>query len=52
MPSGEQGAEQLAQIIDWGLSSVDSRPIPQIPNNSLSELKRAFDMLTRGAVTR
>lgn len=52
MPSGEQGAEQLAQIIDWGLSGEEPRLIPQIPKNSMSELKRAFDMLTRGLVTR
>lgn len=50
MPSSQQGAEQLAQIIDWGLSSADSRPIPQIPRNSLAELKEAFDLLTSGVV--
>ena len=50
MPSSQQGAEQLAQIIDWGLSTADSRPIPQIPRNSPAELKTAFGLLTRGVV--
>ena len=53
MPSEEQGAEQLARIIDWGLSGEEPRLVPHFPHNSLPELKAAFDMLTgRGVVTR
>lgn len=50
MPSGQQGAEQLAQIIDWGLSGEQARLVPQFPRNSVAELKTAFDMLTRRGV--
>ena len=46
MPSAEQGAEQLANIIAWGLMGCETRNVPQIPNNSVSELTRAFAMLT------
>ena len=46
MPSSEQGAEQLAQIIAWGLMDIDSRGVPQIPANSTSKLTKAFVMLT------
>jgi hypothetical protein len=46
MPSGEQGAEQLADIIAWGLMGFETRNVPQIPNNSVSELRKAFIMLT------
>jgi hypothetical protein len=45
-PSAEQGAEQLADIIAWGLTGCETRNVPQIPNNSVSELTRAFAMLT------
>jgi len=48
MPSDEQGAEHLAEIIAWGLMNVDTRSVPQLPANSLSELTEAFVMLTRG----
>ena len=48
MPSSDQGAEQLAQIIAWGLMDIDSRGVPQIPDNSTSELTKAFVMLTGG----
>jgi hypothetical protein len=46
MPSSEQGAEQLANIVAWGLMGCETRTIPQIPNNSASELTKAFGMLT------
>jgi hypothetical protein len=46
MPSGEQGAEQLADIIAWGLMGFETRNVPQFPNNSVSELTQAFSMLT------
>ncbi len=46
MPSAEQGAEQLADIIAWGLMGCETRNVPQIPNNSVNELTRAFAMLT------
>jgi len=46
MPSSEQGAEQLANIVAWGLMGCETRTIPQIPNNSASELTKAFAMLT------
>ena len=49
MPSGEQGSEHLADIIAWGLMDVETRGVPQIPANSVSELTAAFVMLTRGA---
>jgi hypothetical protein len=48
MPSGEQGAEHVAEIIAWGLLNVDTRSVPQLPANSLDELTEAFVMLTRG----
>jgi hypothetical protein len=48
MPSDEQGAEHLAEIIAWGLMNVETRSVPQLPANSLSELTEAFVMLTRG----
>ena len=48
MPSGEQGAEQLAAIIAWGLMGFEARNVPQFPNNSVSELTKAFSMLTGG----
>ena len=46
MPSAEQGAEQVADIIAWGLMGCETRNVPQIPNNSVSELTRVFAMLT------
>ena len=46
MNSSEQGSEQLAQIIAWGLMDVDTRGVPQLPANSVSELTEAFTMLT------
>ncbi len=49
MPSAEQGAEQLADVIAWGLMGFEVRNVPQIQNNSVSELTEAFDMLTRGS---
>ena len=48
MPSSEQGSEHLADIIAWGLMDVESRGVPQIPANSVSELTAAFVMLTGG----
>ena len=48
MPSSEQGAEQLAQIIAWGLMDGTTRGVPQIPANTGSELTTAFVMLTGG----
>jgi hypothetical protein len=48
MPSDEQGAEHVAEIIARGLMNVDTRSVPQLPANSLSELTEAFVMLTRG----
>ena len=48
MPSDEQGAEHLAEIIAWGLTNVYTRSVPQLPANSLSELTEAFVILTRG----
>lgn len=47
MPSREQGSEQLAQIIAWGLMGFDTRDVPQLPANSASELTAAFVMLTQ-----
>lgn len=47
MPSREQGCEQLAQIIAWGLMGFDPRGLPQLPASSVSELTAAFVMLTR-----
>ena len=49
MPSDEQGSEHLAEIIAWGLLDVDTRSVPQLPENSVGELTEAFVMLTRGA---
>ncbi len=48
MPSDEQGAEQLAEVVAWILGGAEPRLIPQIPNNSVVELTEAFNMLTRG----
>jgi hypothetical protein len=49
MPSDEQGSEHLAEIIAWGLMDVDTRAVPQLPRNSVSELTEAFVMLAAGA---
>jgi hypothetical protein len=49
MPSDEQGAEHLAEIIAWGLMDGDTRSAPQLPANSVSELTHAFVMLTHGS---
>jgi hypothetical protein len=48
MPSDEQGAEHLAQIIAWGLMDGYTRSVPQLPANSVGELTDAFVMLTHG----
>jgi hypothetical protein len=48
MPSDEQGAEHLAEIIAWGLMDVETRGVPQLPRNSVTELTQAFVMLTGG----
>jgi hypothetical protein len=48
MPSGEQGAEHVAEIIAWGLLNVYTRSVPELPANSLAELNEAFVMLTGG----
>ena len=48
MPSEQQGAEHLAEIIAWGLMDVDTRGVPQLPHNSVGELTNAFVMLTGG----
>ena len=50
--SAEQGAEQLAQIIMWGLMGFDPNDLPQFPNNSVSELTAEFAILTQGSVPR
>ena len=52
MPSGEQGAEQLAQIVAWGLMDVDTRGVPAFPDNSVGELTKAFVMITGGVKPR
>jgi hypothetical protein len=52
MRSREQGAEQLAQIIMWGLMGFDPSDVPQIPNNAVSELTAEFVMLTHGSIPR
>jgi hypothetical protein len=52
MASSEQGAEQLAQIVAWGLMDVDTRGVPRLPGNSVSELTTAFVMVTGGAKPR
>jgi len=48
VPSHDQGSEHLAQIVAWGLMDADTRRAPNLPRNSIPELTRAFDMLTRG----
>jgi hypothetical protein len=52
MPDAEQGSEQLAQIVAWGLMDAETRGVPQLPANSVSELTRAFTMLTGGVKPR
>ena len=46
VPSREQGCEHLANIIAWGLMDVDTRGVPDLPANSVSELTEAFTALT------
>jgi hypothetical protein len=46
VPSREQGCEHLANIIAWGLMDVDTRRVPDLPANSVSELTTAFIALT------
>jgi hypothetical protein len=50
--SSEQGCEQLANIIAWGLMDADARGVPDLPANSVSELTKAFVMLTGGVKPR
>ena len=45
MPSDEQGAEHLAEIMAWGLMGADPSNVPDLPHNSLTELTEAFDFL-------
>jgi hypothetical protein len=44
--SAEQGAEQLAQIIAWGLLGANPDSVPQFAGNSVEELTAAFHFLT------
>lgn len=52
VPAAEQGTEQLAQIIAWGLLGFQERDLPQFPFNSVSELTAAFLMLTHDDLAR
>jgi uncharacterized membrane protein len=52
LPSREQGCEQLANIIAWGLMDADARGVPDFTANSVSELTKAFIMLTGGVTPR
>ena len=42
MPSSEQGAEQLAQIVAWGLQGAHPSDVPQFPNNDVVTLTAAY----------
>jgi hypothetical protein len=46
LPSREQGCEHLANIVAWGLTDSDTRTVPDLPANSVSELTTAFIALT------
>jgi hypothetical protein len=41
-PSSEQGAEQLAQIVAWGLQGANPSDVPQLPNNDVATLVAAY----------
>lgn len=47
MPSDQQGAEQLAQIVAWHLMGSNPDDVPQLlPHNSVAELTAAYQLLT------